>query len=118
VKAAIAEEIAADCCNSHSATCPTGHSDTESVLFKNNCLYKHNILRINYTSYNIWRLQDVINPKTSHCDIIGVVEDNDDDDAPHCFWYATVLGVYYANVVYIGPDAVDYQLCRMEFLWV
>jgi hypothetical protein len=36
----------------------------------------------------------------------------------HRFRYARVLGVYHANVVYVGLGMVDYQPRRMEFLWV
>jgi hypothetical protein len=37
----------------------------------------------------------------------------------HPFGYARVLGIYHANVVYIGrDDVIDYQPRRLEFLWV
>ncbi|KAF8833337.1 hypothetical protein BDN67DRAFT_872147, partial [Paxillus ammoniavirescens] len=36
----------------------------------------------------------------------------------HQFCYARVLGIYHANVIYLGPGAVDYQPRRLEFLWV
>ena len=87
-----------------------------SVLFKHDRMYRHNILRINYTTYDVRRSQDVINPSTSHCNIM-VLADQDDDQC-HPFHYARVLGVYHTNVVYVGPGMVDYQPRRMEFLWV
>jgi hypothetical protein len=34
------------------------------------------------------------------------------------FMYARVLGIYHANVIYIGAGFLDYQPRRMEFLWV
>ena len=40
------------------------------------------------------------------------------DENSHPFCYAQVLGVYYANVVYIGPGIDGYESHRMEFLWV
>jgi hypothetical protein len=36
----------------------------------------------------------------------------------HPFRYARVLGIYHANVVYVGPGKTDYQPRRLEFLWV
>jgi hypothetical protein len=40
------------------------------VLFKSDCMYNHRIVRFNYTTYDVRRSQDVINPRTSHCDIM------------------------------------------------
>lgn len=36
----------------------------------------------------------------------------------HPFSYARVLGIFHANVIYVGPDSRDYLARRMEFLWV
>jgi hypothetical protein len=46
--------------------------------------------------------------------------DGDANDAPahHPYKYARVLGIYHANVIYVGPGIPDYQSRRMEFLWV
>lgn len=43
---------------------------------------------------------------------------NDFDDNGHTFRYARVLGVYHANVVYVGPGMTGYQPHRVDFLWV
>ena len=40
------------------------------------------------------------------------------DENSHPFRYAQVLGVYHANVVYIGPGMDGYEPHQMEFLWV
>src|SRR5215471_20976245 len=42
----------------------------ESILFKHDRLYRHNMIRINYTTYDVRRGQDTIHPKTSHCNIM------------------------------------------------
>jgi hypothetical protein len=45
--------------------------------------------------------------------------DNAGDSASgHRFRYARVLGVYHANVIYVGHGMLNYQPRRMEFLWV
>jgi hypothetical protein len=84
------------------------------VLFKHDRLYRHNIIRINYTTYDVRRSQDMLNPSTSQCNIMVL----DQTSCAHPFHYARVLGVYHANVVYTGPGMTDYQPRRMEFLWV
>jgi hypothetical protein len=81
------------------------------VIFKNDRLYKHNVMTINYTTYDVRRANDVINPNTDHSDIMLLSSDDDD----HQYSYARVLGIYHANVIYPPQDC---QARRMEFLWV
>jgi hypothetical protein len=96
---------------------PTDDSvDPSRVLFHSNRMYKHNLLRINYTTYDVRRSQDVINPNTPHCNIM-LLADEDDPDS-HRFRYARILGIYHVNVVYTGPDMLDYTPRRVDFLWV
>lgn len=99
--------------------CRLGIPDRERnrLFFKGDRIYSHRIFRINYTTYNVRRAQDVINPATSHCNVMMLA---DDDSDPHHFWYARVLGVYHANVIYTGTEAgkCDFQPRRIEFLWV
>jgi hypothetical protein len=86
-------------------------------------MYQHKQIRFNYTTYDVRRAQDVINPRTSHCNIMVLSHDSDDNgstgnEQKHKFWYARVLGIYHANVVYVGPGMVDYMPKRLDFLWV
>jgi len=88
----------------------------DRLFFKKECLYEHNVLRINYTTYDVRRAQDVINPNTDHKDIMFLsLEDTGDS---HQYVYARVLGVYHANVIYTGSDSMSCLERRMEFLWV
>jgi hypothetical protein len=32
--------------------------------------------------------------------------------------YARVIGIYHANIIYIGEGNIDYQPHRLEFVWV
>jgi hypothetical protein len=91
-------------------------SDPNYVLFWSNRIYKHNLLRINYTTYDVRRSQDIINPNTPHRDVMLLSDEEDDD--PHHFRYARVLGIYHVNIVYTGPDSLDYTPRRLDFLWV
>lgn len=47
-----------------------------------------------------------------------VFANGDESPTEERFHYARVLGVYHANVVYVGPGMTSYEPCRMEFLWV
>jgi hypothetical protein len=91
----------------------------DMVLFKNDRIYRHNLIRLNYTTYDVRRDQDVVNPKTPHRDIMLLANpDGLEANFNHPFLYARVLGIYHANVVYIGPGMLDYVPRRVEFLWV
>lgn len=91
--------------------------DPNTVLFKHDRMYQHNLARFNYTSYDVRRSEDVVNASTPHHNIM-VLSDESDSTTSHPFKYAQVLGIYHTNVVYVGPGMVDYQPRRMEFLWV
>lgn len=92
----------------------------ESILFKNDRIYEHKLMRINYTTYNIRRSQDMVNASTPHRDVLVLADSSDDPDSSssHPFRYARVLGIYHANIVYVGPGMLNYQPHRLEFLWV
>jgi len=78
-------------------------------------------MRINFTTYDGRRSQETINSFSSHNNIIVLNGSQDEDRQSaerHPFRYARVLGIYHANIVYVGPGMVNYQPIRMEFLWV
>ncbi|PPR05279.1 hypothetical protein CVT24_007887, partial [Panaeolus cyanescens] len=86
-------------------------------------LYEHSILRVNYTTYDVRRSQDSINPRT-HSDIITL---SCNDDPTHPFSYAHVIRSYHADVIYTSNDGFKISKPRrmeflkprrMEFLWV
>ena len=65
--------------------------------------------------------QDIINPRTSHCNImlLALYEDETQPLADaHPFLYGRVLEIFHANVVYKGPGMCDYTPRRLYFLWV
>ena len=92
-------------------------AEQRGLQILDNRIYPHKAIRRNYTTYDMRRDQDYINP-LSHPDIM-VLADEDNTDS-HPFWYARVIGVYHANVRYIGPAATratsSWQ--RVHFLWV
>ncbi|KAH7903999.1 hypothetical protein BJ138DRAFT_1019753, partial [Hygrophoropsis aurantiaca] len=75
-------------------------------------IYYHQIARFNYTTYDVRRAQDVINPRTPHCNIM--ILNNINNEASH-YRYAKVLGVHHANIVFAGSGSDTH---RMDFLFV
>ncbi|EUC56088.1 hypothetical protein RSOL_158960 [Rhizoctonia solani AG-3 Rhs1AP] len=77
-------------------------------------MYRHKTLRINYTSYDVLRHQDLLNPSTSNRFIMLPAQSEDDSTAPHPFIYAKVLGVYHAQVSYgkVVPRREDFVHVR------
>ena len=96
----------------------------QAVLFKHDRMYKHNVMRINYTGYDVRRGEDVIHAGTNgQCNVMVLAPESAEigpsyHENQHPFWYARVLGIYHVNVVYIGEGNADYLPCRLEFLWV
>ena len=86
--------------------------ERNSVRIINNRIYSSKVLRVNYTTYDIRRDQDSMNPRTS-CDVMVLSQDEE-----HPFWYARVLGVFHAQVLHVGPAALNRSVQHMEFLWV
>jgi hypothetical protein len=89
--------------------------DINRVSFVYNRIYRHNVMRLNYTTYDLRRSQDTINVRT-HSDVMVIASEDRDNADP--YWYARVIGIFHANVRYRNPqdEAVDTRC--MEFLWV
>lgn len=81
----------------------------------NSQIYSAKVLRINYTTYDIRRDQDSMNPRT-YCDVMMVSPET--TEKAHPFWYARVLGVFHAKVLHTGVAAENRSVQHMEFLWV
>jgi hypothetical protein len=85
------------------------------VFLKKDRIYHHKVCRFHFTIYDVQHGMDVINPGTSHCNIMLLAEDGSLD---HHFLYAHVLAAYHANMIYTGPGMRDYEAHQMDFLWV
>lgn len=101
---------------------PREFNNTERASLKilHNRIYRHKVMRVNYTTYDMRRDQDSINPRT-HPDIMVLAhEDHDENSAKfHPYWYARVVGIFHAIVKYSGPGAsADAGWESKEFLWV
>lgn len=94
-----------------------GTQERLGVQIQNDRLYKHKILRVNYTTYDLRRDQDSINPR-NHADIMVLAHEDEDSANTHPYWYARVVGIFHANVRYRGPGSLLDDFERIEFLWV
>jgi len=91
-------------------------SDRNSIRFIGNKIYSVQTCRIYYTSYDLQRECDTVNPCT-HPDIMLRSPTTEEGAEP--YWYARVLGVYHANV-WVENSAIrgGKNTRRMDFLWV
>ncbi|KAF9565460.1 hypothetical protein CPC08DRAFT_621472, partial [Agrocybe pediades] len=88
-----------------------------SVKIDNDSLYCHKVLRINYTTYDLRRSQDSVNPRT-HPDIMTLSYEDPSSPNPHPFWYARVLGIFHVDVRHTGPFSKSEDLQKIDVLWV
>jgi len=92
--------------------------ERDSLRFVQNRLYRHKVLRVNYTTaYDMRRDQDSINPRT-HPDIMLMAHEDDLQADPHPYWYARVIGIYHVNALHSGRHSASVTSKRMDFLWV
>jgi hypothetical protein len=91
------------------------------VFFKNDCIYHHKLIRFHFTTYDVKRGTDIVNPGTSRCNVMLLADDAEGSltsSNSHHFLYARVLGGYHVNVIYTGPGMHDFESRRFDFLWV
>ena len=72
----------------------------------NGTIYRHKVLCVNYTTYDLCRVQDSLNPQIpAHSDVMVLSPENENENEdPHPYWYAQILGIYHTNICYIGSD--------------
>ncbi|KAJ3797838.1 hypothetical protein GGU11DRAFT_816262 [Lentinula aff. detonsa] len=90
-------------------------SERNSIDLYKKKFYAVKTMRVNYTTYDVRRDQDVINPRTDHSMVM--VQSADDDPKTHPYWYARVLGIFHAEVLRLDNGQVK-GIQHMEFLWV
>lgn len=91
----------------------------EKVLLRHNRIYTHRTMRINFTTYDIRREEDVINTQGQRNNVMLLNRDASSTLEPgHHFLYARVLGIFHTNVTYQGEGNRDCHPRRIEFVWV
>ncbi|RPD55405.1 hypothetical protein L227DRAFT_566740 [Lentinus tigrinus ALCF2SS1-6] len=86
----------------------------DGVQILDDKMYPHNLLRLNYTTYDLRREQDCISPH-KQADIMVLAPEW--DNTP--FWFARVIGIFHVNTRYVGPGSTHAtkKWQRIDFLW-
>ncbi|KAK7064901.1 hypothetical protein R3P38DRAFT_3302318 [Favolaschia claudopus] len=87
--------------------------EQRSLLISSNRLYRHKILRVNYTTYDVRQGQDSMNPRRQ-ADVMTL---GPEDDTSHPFSYCRVLGIFHVDVVHNVTGASKVPT-TVEVLWV
>lgn len=108
--------------DAHAPAIPSGtdsvtHHD-RTVVLQHDRFYTHALMRINYTTYDVRRTQDVISRNANRDNIMVLADRAGQAPQSHPYAYARVLGIYHANAFVVGGDATDFRPRRIEFLWV
>ncbi|KAJ3557384.1 hypothetical protein NP233_g11755 [Leucocoprinus birnbaumii] len=95
--------------------------EANSIRFLDGNIYEHQRLRINYTTYDLRRNQDTINPRV-RSDIMMLSPEFDKGDGTfHPYWYARVIKICHMQIYFTGhpscPQASAGQR-TMKFLFV
>ncbi|KAK7007536.1 hypothetical protein R3P38DRAFT_2644843, partial [Favolaschia claudopus] len=87
--------------------------DRNTVRIVNNRIYQTQIFRVNYTTYDVRRDQDVLK-------VGSFVMMRSPEAAPnaHPYWYAQILGVFNATVFRVPSSGDPTPPEQMFFLWV
>lgn len=80
----------------------------DSVEIICNRIYKHKAMRVNYTTYDMRREQDTINPRTRP-DIM-LLSYEDEGKSYHPYWYARALGIFHVNIKHNGPSSSNEEV--------
>ena len=90
--------------------------ERNTIIIEQDTIYRHKVLRVNYTTYDLRRSQDSLNPRSRNADFMIIAPNNNEDT--HSYWYGRILGIFHANVHHIGPRSHSLQSQKMEFLFV
>lgn len=94
--------------------CDRTFTDEErnSVIIPNNTVYSVQTMRVHYTTYDMRREYDTINPR-SHSDVMVL---SGEALPRHPYWYARVLGIYHVDTWLQGGGRIEKQ--HLEVLHV
>ena len=91
---------------------PTSH-EVSSVRIQGDTLFAHKVMRINFTTYDMRRDQDSINPD-NHADVMMLAPANSE----HPFLYARVIGIFHvkAYTATLETTSISPQLVHVVWL--
>ena len=94
--------------------------ERSNLIFANNRIYKHKVLRVNYTMYDLRRAQDSLNSRT-HANFMTLSHEDDiPDHKRFLYWFGQIISTFYAVVQYNGPGSTTHSMepQHLEFLFV
>ncbi|KAF6760980.1 hypothetical protein DFP72DRAFT_804695 [Ephemerocybe angulata] len=95
------------------------NTELQDVIIIDNMLYRHKVLRVNYTTYDLRRAQDSVNPRTnSDIMILSREGHTAGEPRPHPYWYAKVLAIFHCRVLHRGARSTSKEPRTMEVLWI
>ena len=77
------------------------------LIFVGDKLYRHKVLRINYTTYDNRRVQDSLNPR-SYANIMVFSHEGQSENF-HPYWYARIIGLFHAEIKFHEPGKNDHS---------
>lgn len=89
--------------------------DRNTVRISGERLYRCKTFRVNYTTYDIQRDGDMINPRT-YPDIM--VKSPETGPRAQPYWYAHVIGIFHAMVSSSHAGVEEKSFRHVDFLWV
>ncbi|KAF7307323.1 hypothetical protein MIND_00526300 [Mycena indigotica] len=98
-------------CDSNADQVEFTQQDLMNVVIEKDLLYTHATMHVNYTTYDVRRDQDVLNPRTRRFFLVHAQDPVDS----HRYWYGEILGIFHAYVLLAD---VPGKSQRLEFLWV
>ncbi|KAJ3848279.1 hypothetical protein EV368DRAFT_68415 [Lentinula lateritia] len=87
-----------------------------TITFKNNKIFLHKVIRLNYTTYDMCRNQDSCNPRTQS-DIM-MPSGDPETSSEHPYWFARIIGVYHVDVIHSGGLSQSLLAQKLDFLFV
>lgn len=94
--------------------------DRMAVRIHQDRIYSHKTLRINYTTYDLQRDQDLVTLGT-HPDVMVLAQEDDDESDHHPYWYARVIRIFTVRYRYYDPNerpGYSPLLEQMHIIWV
>ncbi|KAF7370032.1 hypothetical protein MSAN_00633200 [Mycena sanguinolenta] len=89
--------------------------DRNTVRIIGNRIYATRTLRVNYTTYDVRRGQDTLNPRTS---CFAMVHSAETEAGAHPYWYCQILGIFHTTVCEVASNGEHTTPQSMEILWV
>ncbi|KAH6890808.1 hypothetical protein BKA70DRAFT_1441711 [Coprinopsis sp. MPI-PUGE-AT-0042] len=95
-------------------------ADWRSVDICNGRIYRHELMRLKYTTYDVRRQEDILRV-SSEASVMTLDAKGKMPSSSHPYRYARVLGIFHAEVRFVGPlsnGEHNYDRHRIDFLWV